>query len=588
MTDRLACIESRLAELERAVRELDARVASAERGGAGSSAGLVGRDAPAVLSPATQALVFESPDITGPLGLAGRTVMIFAGAYLLRALVDSGSLPSTVGVAAGLAYAMAWLAWAHHAARRHGPAGLLYGGAAVAIAYPLVWEATTRFQLLVPAASAAALALVTTIALGVAWRRRLHLLAWAATVAALGTAAMLVVQTGVVAPYAVYLTGLGIATLWLGYDLDWFGLRWPTALAADLAVLGVTSRVLSGQGLDLPITALGIQFLLLASYVATVAARTLVRERNVVPFEIAQMPAALAVGLGGAVAVARHTGSGGTALGIAALAIGAVCYAVAFAFIDRRQGRGRNFYFYTSLGLVLTLTGAAVLLPAGPLVITWSAIAVVSASCAWRFSRAALTLHSAAYLLAGAIVSGLLGAAELAFVGSADVPWPAMTASGWVVLVAALICVVIPRARGGADTMTLWRVPRVAVALLLVTALGGAVILFAVPRLAGPAGAGCDAGLLATIRTAIVAAAAIVLALCGRYERFVELRWLLYPVLIAGGLKLLVEDLPHSRAATLFLALALYGGALIVAPRLARSAAGQGTQTAPSRPPAQV
>jgi hypothetical protein len=42
-------------------------------------------------------------------------------------------------------------------------------------------------------------------------------------------------------------------------------------------------------------------------------------------------------------------------------------------------------------------------------------------------------------------------------------------------------------------------------------------------------------------------------------------------VLVAGGLKLLAEDLRHSRASTLFVALALYGGALIVAPRLARA-----------------
>ena len=46
-----------------------------------------------------------------------------------------------------------------------------------------------------------------------------------------------------------------------------------------------------------------------------------------------------------------------------------------------------------------------------------------------------------------------------------------------------------------------------------------------------------------------------------------------HPVLIAGGLKVLAEDLPHSRAATLFIALALYGGALILAPRLAQSGA---------------
>jgi hypothetical protein len=580
MEDQLARIESRLTELERAVRELDLRVGSAER--RAPAGGELSPDVSAELSQAPGALALESPDITGPLGLAGRTVIIFAGAYLLRALVDSGSLPSAVGVAAGLAYGIAWLVWADRAAPRHEPAGLLYGGAAVAIAYPLIWEATTRFHLLGPAASVAALVLVTSVALGVAWRRRLHLLAWAATVVSLGSAAALLVQTGAVAPYAVYLNALGIGALWLGYDRDWFGLRWPTALAADLAVLGVTSRVLSGQDLDRPATALLVQFLLLASYVTMVAARTLVRGRNVIPFEIAQTPAALAVGLGGAVAVARHTGSGGIALGIAALAIGAGCYAVAFAFVDRRQGRGRNFYFYTSLALVLTLTGAAVLLPGEPLVITWSAIAVVSAWCAWRFSRAALTLHSAVYLLAGAVVSGLLVAADLAFVGSAHVAWPPMTIGAWVVLVAAATCVAIPRAAGGGDGMALWRVPRVSVALLLVAGLGAVMILFLAPLVSGTPGAGCDAGTLATLRTGIVALAAILLALCGRHERFVELRWLLYPVLIVGGLKLLVEDLPHSRAATLFIALAVYGGALILAPRLARSAAARrGAEAAP-------
>ena len=70
-----------------------------------------------------------------------------------------------------------------------------------------------------------------------------------------------------------------------------------------------------------------------------------------------------------------------------------------------------------------------------------------------------------------------------------------------------------------------------------------------------------------------MALAAVALARLGRHDRFVELRWLLYPLLIGGGLKLLVEDLPHSRPATLFIALALYGGALILAPRLARSPA---------------
>jgi hypothetical protein len=45
---------------------------------------------------------------------------------------------------------------------------------------------------------------------------------------------------------------------------------------------------------------------------------------------------------------------------------------------------------------------------------------------------------------------------------------------------------------------------------------------------------------------------------------------LVYPILIAGGLKLLLEDIRAGRALTLFISFALYGGALILSPHLAR------------------
>src|SRR5579872_2093315 len=52
----------------------------------------------------------QMPSVSGgavtSLGLA---LLGMAGAYLLRALVESGSLPRAVGVAAGLLYAGCWL-----------------------------------------------------------------------------------------------------------------------------------------------------------------------------------------------------------------------------------------------------------------------------------------------------------------------------------------------------------------------------------------------------------------------------------------------------------------------------------------------
>jgi hypothetical protein len=46
--------------------------------------------------------------------------------------------------------------------------------------------------------------------------------------------------------------------------------------------------------------------------------------------------------------------------------------------------------------------------------------------------------------------------------------------------------------------------------------------------------------------------------------------WLTYALLAAIGVKIAAEDLPKGRPATLFLALALYGAALVIAPRLTR------------------
>ena len=81
-----------------------------------------------------------------------------------------------------------------------------------------------------------------------------------------------------------------------------------------------------------------------------------------------------------------------------------------------------------------------------------------------------------------------------------------------------------------------------------------------------------DAGLLAAARTLILVCAALLLAWASRRETWREAGWLVYPILVLVSLKLIVEDFPHGRPATLFVALALVGGAFILAPRLLRRA----------------
>jgi hypothetical protein len=79
-----------------------------------------------------------------------------------------------------------------------------------------------------------------------------------------------------------------------------------------------------------------------------------------------------------------------------------------------------------------------------------------------------------------------------------------------------------------------------------------------------------DAGILAAIRTGVLAVAAIVVAGVGRHARFREWDWLVYPLLVGIGVKVVAQDFMHGRPATLFVALALYGAALIMAPRVRR------------------
>ena len=72
------------------------------------------------------------------------------------------------------------------------------------------------------------------------------------------------------------------------------------------------------------------------------------------------------------------------------------------------------------------------------------------------------------------------------------------------------------------------------------------------------------------MRTAVLAASALALAAASRKLGARELAWLCFATLGLGGLKLAIQDLPSGRPLTLVLGFALYGLALIFAPRLAR------------------
>jgi hypothetical protein len=265
-----------------------------------------------------------------------------------------------------------------------------------------------------------------------------------------------------------------------------------------------------------------------------------------------------------------ETGAGAGGLGVASLVFGLGSYGVAIAFVDRSEGHWKNFVFYSSLAVVFMLAGVGLTVGAGTQAVVWSGLAVAAAALGYRYSAIAVGAHSAIYLVAGAIVSGLFAFMSDAFTASVARGWAGISLPAWVVLASAAACAAIPVTAQPQYRGRPARIPQVVVVLMLLAGVGAAVIGYAIPLVSGAPGQAADAALAAAIRTVVLGAAVLLLAWTGGRGVFAEGRWLMYVVLVLGGIKLLVEDFVAGRPATLVLSLAVYGAALIVAPRLVR------------------
>ena len=291
-------------------------------------------------------------------------------------------------------------------------------------------------------------------------------------------------------------------------------------------------------------------------------------------FEVVQTVIALLSGFGGAVRVERATGWGSMGLGIAALVVAAACYFVAFEFVERRPEFRNNFLFYSSLAVVLTLASSPLVFGGNGLVLFWCGMAVVAAILGFRLNRLALASHSAAYVLASGLAGGLFVAAVRTFLGGADRAFSAPGRDLLVVVAAAVAsytALSVEEARRRGERRKVDRIPIAILGVVAVLGIGAGIVDLVLLAFGGPAAAG--AAKLAVVRTAVLAMAAIGLAWTRRrMEFFDDVSWLAYPLLVAGGMKLLLEDLRVGGPAALVVAFGFFGAALILVPRLQRAA----------------
>ena len=546
MTDRFGVIERRLDRLEERIRRMEER--------------------PAAETAAAPPEILPLPDMPGKepstlLALVGRAVMALGGGFLIRALTEGGTLSRGVGVAAGLTYAGLWFALSVRGRRE--AARFFDGAVGIALAFPLLWEATARLSLLRPLPALAAGAAAAAVSLGAAVRQRGPALAWIATAGSVVLLALLASAAGRIDLFAAAAVALAATTEVLAYARRWPGPRWIAAAAADLAVPAMAAVVARPGGLPdgyravSPSLALAVALLLPLSTLAIFGLRTVSRRRPATGFEWAQSGAALLAGFGGAFAIARSGVGGEGAIAAAALASAAGFYAVAFRYFAAAPGLEANFHLSASLGLLMALGGGAIALPPLPRALLWGAGTAAFAGAPARFRRPTVSAHAVIWLAASA-ACGLIAAVGGAFFGAPAVPGPAAVAA----LAAAIAVVIFAFRRPSASTAG--RILRVAA--VLVAAAG--FCAGAVGLLAALGGSSTPAA-LAAVRMGVLVAGTVLLAAGARGPRG-DLRILVYAALALGALKLLLDDLPNGTPASRFAAFILYGIALLATPRLLR------------------
>ncbi len=565
--DRLVRLESQLAYLTERVADLEQRLGLVE--GHSPPVKPVSPDEPSV------AVIGEIRNLRAqqPLALAGRTLVVLGGAYLLRALTELGVLTTSAGVGLGILYGAPWLLLASRAAARGAQVdAFVHALTAALIGYPLMWEATLRFNVVSPAQSAALLGALTGGAFALASVRSLQGLAWVTMIGTMISSVGLAVGTGDWIAYTVLAIVTGVATLWLGYTHDWTVLRWPAAAIGNVMLLIVTAR----SAVDGHVTAaLLVQLLVLGSYLGSFAIRTLLIGRPVIPFEVVQSIAVLVVAFGGAISLIRSSSSNVLAVGIGSLIIAAAGYIVAFSFVDRRR-HVKNFFFYAQLAQVFAIVGTMLCAGGASGSVGYSAAAVTAALLARHNRRQALLLQAFVYVIAAALASGLLEHAVLAL-WSTSISFVAIRATEIAALVTVAIVTFVPIR----NTIEPWGIFASVLRCVLIAVLAWSAAGISIALVIGaiPGSEHISASALATIRTGAFVIGTLGLALAARHPSGREAAWLVYPVLFLTGAKVLLIDFPQGHPQTLFAALALYGIALSAVPRLVRGVSFRAVET---------
>jgi hypothetical protein len=553
LLDALARLSARLESMERRLAALEERSSPAPIRGVTVSA----------RSP--EAEKFELPQARGVFPVVGKAMLGIAGAYVLRAIAESGSFPRLAVVALALLYAGAWLIWAARIPPVDRLVSTVYATTAALILAPMLAELRLRFQVLPDSATALLLIAFVLGASALAWKRNLTQIAWVAGVTGVLTALALLIASRNFVPYVAALLLMALASESASVRDRWQPLRFLIAPAVDFAVWiliyihALPGSVRSEYVAIAPGILLALASLTFLIYGTSIAFRNVVLRRRISVFEIGQASISFLLAAYGWFEFARP---GLAWFGIACLLLTAAGYAAATICFDRLVEQ-RAYHVYATWAAALFLAGTFLTLSPRPVTIVLSVASIVAMLAGFRLARVTFAFHGFASLLVAALVSGLLPFVGEALVGTC----PSLPRSSiWVVAISVLACYAIAGRWEGEH----W--PRRLLRLFTAVLAAGVVAAFLVSGLAMLMTSAMGAGaFVAVIRTLITCALALALAFAGTRWQRIELVWTAYGTLAFVTLKLLLEDLRNGHSGSAAISIFLYAVALIVVPRVARA-----------------
>ena len=495
--------------------------------------------------------------------VVGRAMLGIAGAYVLRAVAETGALPKLAVAVVAIAYAVLWLIGAARVKAGEWLAATIYACTSAMILGPMLWELTLRFNVLPPALTAVILAGYVFTAAGLGWKRNLAPLFWISNITVAFAALALSVATHDLLPFIATLLVMALIAEIAAVLHHAASTRLLAAAAADLAAWALIFIYASAPETRTEYRVLGAGYLiapgclLFLLYLVSVAIRTIVQKRKISVFETAQTLIAFLLAAASLLYFAPHAGA--AVLATACLILSAATYSALFVFLGP-SAEPRTLRVFSAWSLGLVLAGSWLLLPTLWLAAFLAAAALLATLLGTLFRSVALQFHGQVYLVAAVLAAGLPAYVFSVLAGALPA---APTLSVYLGTVCAILCYASLRPSQLEHSMQ--RLFPLLPAVLGVCALAALTVqALAMLGLTG------DAFHLAFFRTLTLSVVALGLAFAGSHWVRIELTWLAYTTLAFVAAKLLFEDLRHGHLAFIAASIFVFAVTLIAVPRLAR------------------